>query len=185
MGDNAAEIVALKGRSSWDVRLGDGRVVTVDRSMLKGVSSACVFWDLPGVGTPNYPQATYVREMGIRYFDVVVLLTSTRFTEAELMLVKELRSWQVPFFLVRNKTDVDVQAEIEAEEDEEGTDLSKERREEVESETLQTIRDYFKAEFGLDRVYCISSRIRLADRFDFRMLERDLEEGMSQEDLCK
>lgn len=184
LGNETAEVVAQHGTSSWDVRLGDGRIVSIDRSRLAGVPSQCVFWDLPGVGTPNYPQATYLREMGIRYFDVVVLMTATRFTEAELMLVEELRRWNVPFFLVRNKADADVRAEIEAEEDAEGEDLSEERRKEVELETLQTIRDYFKAELGLDRVYCISSRIRLADQYDLELLERDLEESMSHEALC-
>lgn len=37
--------------------------------------------------------------MGIRYFDVALLVTSSRFTEAELMLAKELRRFDVPFFM--------------------------------------------------------------------------------------
>ncbi|CAK9091856.1 Endopolygalacturonase [Durusdinium trenchii] len=41
--------------------------------------------------------------MGIRYFDVALLVTSSRFTEAELMLSRELEKFQVPYFMVRNK----------------------------------------------------------------------------------
>ena len=37
--------------------------------------------------------------MGIRYFDVALLVTSSRFTEAELMLARELCRFDVPFFM--------------------------------------------------------------------------------------
>jgi len=181
LGDQVTELVAPHGPTSWDVLLGDGRIVKVNRDQLTGVLAETVMWDLPGVGTPNYPQATYLKEMGIRYFDVVVLLTSTRFTEAELMLVNELRRFEVPFFLVRNKIDADVEAEIEAEEEEAGGELDDKRRKEIEEETVQTVKDYFRTEFGLEPVYCISSRRRRASQYDFQKLERDLEEAVKRQ----
>eukprot|EP00971_Amphidinium_carterae_P065322 1294521-Amphidinium_carterae.1 len=39
--------------------------------------------------------------MGIRHFDLVVLMTSTRFTEPEALLLDELLLWGVPYFIVR------------------------------------------------------------------------------------
>lgn len=181
LGDQVVELVTQHGSSSWDVLLGDGRTIKVKKKQLTGVLAECVIWDLPGVGTPNYPQITYLKEMGIRYFDVVILLTATRFTEAELMLVEELRRFEVPFFLVRNKVDADVQAEVEAEEDMAGEDLDEERKKEIEEETLQTIKDYFRTEYGLDRVYCVSCRRRLARQYDFQLLEKDLEEAVNRQ----
>jgi len=176
-----AEVVAAIGPSSWDVRIGDGQMVKANRDQLTGVLAECVIWDLPGVGTPNYPQATYIQEMGIRYFDVVVLMTATRFTEAELMLVKELRRWEVPFFLVRNKTDADVQSEIEEEEDMEDGPLSEKRKSEVEVETIETIKEYFRNELNLDTVYCISTKRKLLGQYDFQKFERDVEQAIKSQ----
>lgn len=170
------KVVSVSGRDAWDVELDSGTTLKrVSRDRLMGVLAECVLWDLPGVGTPNYPQATYLKNMGVRYFDVVVLMTSTRFTEAELMLVEELRYWRIPFFLVRNKTDVDVQSEIEAEEDvSDDEELTMAVQKRVEQETIQTIKDYFLTEFNLDPVYCISSKRRLLNQYDFLTLEKDI-----------
>jgi len=160
---------------SWDVRLDDGQEITATRDQLSGVLSECVIWDLPGVGTPNYPQAAYIAKMGIRYFDVVILLTATRFTEAELMLVEELKRFKVPFFMVRNKTDVDVQSEVDREEEMTDEDLNDERIEEVKLETVTTIKEYFRDEYNLPKVYCIATKRKTLDQYDFKELERDVE----------
>lgn len=48
----------------------DGQPVTVS------------FFDLPGVGTTNHPQDTYIRNMGLRHYDLVVLVTADRLMEA-------------------------------------------------------------------------------------------------------
>ena len=74
--------------------------------------SGVVVWDLPGAGTPNFTQATYLKTMCIWYFDVVFLITADRFTEAEHALRKELVEFQVPFFCVRNKVDLAWEAKI-------------------------------------------------------------------------
>jgi len=170
-----AEVVTCVSAATWGVRFYDGRVRRVGRDQLTGVLAECVLWDLPGVGTANYPQATYVKRMGMRYFDVVILMTSTRFTEAELGLVQELRRWEVPFFLVRNKADADVQSELEREEDLSGEDLTEERKREIEQETIQTIKEYFNDTYGIGHVYCISTKRKLLDQFDFQELEKDVE----------
>mmetsp|Transcript_17217 Transcript_17217/g.41460 ORF Transcript_17217/g.41460 Transcript_17217/m.41460 type:complete len:409 (+) Transcript_17217:334-1560(+) len=65
-------------------------------------------WDLPGAGTPEWPFETYVRDMGLRYFDGVVLMTSDAWTEHDLDLVLMLQKFQVPFYMVRNKVDQDI-----------------------------------------------------------------------------
>jgi len=177
------KVVSVSGRDAWDVELDTGKTMRrVTREKLMGVLAECVLWDLPGVGTPNYPQAEYIKEMGIRYFDVVVLMTSTRFTEAELMLVEELRYWRIPFFLVRNKTDVDVQSEIEAEEDvSDDEELTMAVQQRVEQETIQTIKDYFLSEFNLDKVYCISTKRKLLSQFDFLELEKDITDAVRKQ----
>ncbi|CAJ1356743.1 unnamed protein product, partial [Effrenium voratum] len=162
------------------VRLEDDSVLEVDTEHVAGIAVDVAIWDLPGAGTPNYPQATYVRRMGIRYYDVVLLVTSSRFTEAELMLAEELKRVKVPFFMVRNKVDVDIQSEILKEEEsyDDDRDLTKEEKHKVTAETLGCIKDYFKLEYGLDKVYCVSSRRKLHSKWDFPSLERDILEAI-------
>lgn len=147
-----------------------------------------VAWDLPGAGTPNFPQATYLKQMGIRYFDVAILVTSSRFTEAELMLAQELQKFEVPFFMVRNKVDVDIESEIVKEEeslddddDGEEHELTKPQRAAVAKQTIQCIKDYFNLEYGIDKVYCVSARRKLRKDYDFPSLEEDILEAVRRQ----
>merc|ERR1712110_456694 len=65
-------------------------------------------WDLPGAGTPKFPQETYLRDMGLRYFDIVIVVSKERFTQIDVMLLQELVEFGVPHFTVRTKIDIDV-----------------------------------------------------------------------------
>mmetsp|Transcript_13749 Transcript_13749/g.40132 ORF Transcript_13749/g.40132 Transcript_13749/m.40132 type:complete len:276 (-) Transcript_13749:1805-2632(-) len=65
-------------------------------------------WDLPGAGTAAWPRDLYIRTVGLRYFDVVLVLTGCRMTYTDTILLKELRECQVPHFVVRTMVDVDV-----------------------------------------------------------------------------
>lgn len=157
--------------------LTDGQQVDVSREQIVGSRAECMIWDLPGIGTATFPQATYLKRMGIRYFDVVILVTSTRFTEAELLLAEELQKFKVPYFMVRNKVDVDVASEIDDEEEDAGT-LSPEERDEIAQQTLNCIKSYFTSEYKLDDVYCISSKRKFREKYDFVRLEQDMEAGI-------
>lgn len=145
----AVEVVSTVG-PELDVKLGNGRVKRVSKNQVNSVLAECLLWDLPGVGAPNFPEATYLRQMGIRHFDMVILMTASRFTEAELMLVEELKAWDVPFFLVRSKIDSDMQYLLE----DQG----------MECEIGQD--DYCKSECGLENVYCGSVRAKYREDFD-------------------
>jgi len=160
-----AEVVAAYERSCWLVKLSDGKRRKVRRSQIKGRLADCNIWDLPGAGSKDFPQKWYLQMMGIRHFDMVILVTADRFTEAELMLLQELQSWNVPFFLVRNKVDNAIELRLEEESKEE------ERKREVAEETVAAIREHFETEYGLDTVYLVSSRAEWRDRLDFRKLE--------------
>ena len=60
-------------------------------------------WDLPGAGTVAVPAETYLQDMGLRYFDRVVVVSAQRFTETEVALRGELERHGVPYCLVRSK----------------------------------------------------------------------------------
>ncbi|XP_044175022.1 interferon-inducible GTPase 1-like [Acropora millepora] len=75
-------------------------------------NSNITFWDLPGIGTPNYPDlTTYVEKVKLEKYDAFLILTATRFTENDLLLAKKIRSMQKRFFLIRTKIDDNVRSE--------------------------------------------------------------------------
>jgi len=102
-------------------------------------------WDLPGAGTVNFPSDTYVKEMGLRFFDRVLIVTAGRFTEMELCIQQELDRFGIPYVMVRNKVDLDVwNNQID--------------NRQSELATLEDIRRNLKESHGLDSIYLISSR---------------------------
>jgi GTP-binding protein EngB required for normal cell division len=101
-------------------------------------------WDLPGAGTPRFPQETYLRDMGLRYFDIVIVVSKERFTQIDVMLLKELAEFGVPHFTVRTKIDIDVGNN---EEDHGAT----------EAETMAQIKNYLRRQ-GVDHPFLVSCR---------------------------
>jgi len=67
-------------------------------------------WDLPGAGTELFPRDSYIQRMGLRYFDGLLVVSATRFTEIDQMLFQEARAWKIPSYLVRTKGDVDLES---------------------------------------------------------------------------
>jgi len=137
-----------------------------------------VLWDLPGVGTPNFPQETYLKNMGIRYFDVVFLITADRFPEAEHALRKELVELQVPFFCVRNKVDLAWEAKI-AEDEEDGGPVDDARKQALKEETADELRSHFRDQHEIAELYLISCRQKYRSAFDFDQLHRDVERAVT------
>lgn len=180
-----AEVIKAIGDMQWEVELSDGKRRIINPDQVTGILADCVIWDLPGVGTPDFPSETYLRNMGIRHYDIVVLVTASRFTQAELMLVEELKRWSVPFFLVRAKIDIDVQAEVDELEESEGVELGERRRRLIEAQTITKIKDFFGAHHGLQQVYCISARVAHRSRSEFLQLERDMEAAIKSQRLVK
>jgi len=123
-------------------------------------------WDLPGSGTVNFPAETYVQDMGLRYFDTVLIVTAGRFTSMEIRLKEELEKHKVPFFMVRSKVDID------AWNNKEDNSVEKE-------ETLQQIRDDMKVNHGIARQYLVSSRD--PDSYDLPQLMQDLFPGLKRQ----
>ena len=67
------------------------------------------FWDLPGIGTPNYPNmATYCEKVELEKFNAFLILTAVRFTENDWELAKKIKSINKNFFLIRTKIDENV-----------------------------------------------------------------------------
>lgn len=62
-------------------------------------------WDLPGYGTDNFHLKTYLRDMGLKYFNLVIVMTADVFREGDLEIMNELKRHNIPFIMIRNKVD--------------------------------------------------------------------------------
>ncbi|XP_067676907.1 interferon-inducible GTPase 5-like [Haliotis asinina] len=65
-----------------------------------------VFWDLPGVGTPKFPQdKSYLERVGYSKYDFFLLLSDDRFTSKDIWLAREIESLKKDYFFIRTKID--------------------------------------------------------------------------------
>merc|ERR1719482_634762 len=79
----------------------------------KDFSRPVRIWDLPGAGTTSFPSENCVREMGLRYFDVVVLVVTGNSSQMESDVAEELDGFKVPHFIVRSQVDCDIENEVD------------------------------------------------------------------------
>lgn len=119
-------------------------------------------WDLPGGGTPKFPSDTYIQDMGLRYFDKVLIVSAGRFTSTEVELKKELDTYNVPYFMVRTKIDIDIW----------NNEKDNKRN---PAHTLSEIREDL-ASRGISKPYLVSCRDETLH--DFPMLLKDAFDGV-------
>lgn len=125
-------------------------------------------WDLEGALTSSEVTVTrdalersveqYIRQVGLRYFDVVLILSCGRLTETETEVMQELQACKVPFFFVRTKMDWDIENSVE------DYDM-----------TPQEVIDDIRADLvanGVHEPYLLNARG--FDEYDFPRLVRDI-----------
>lgn len=90
------------------------RETTMRPTMYKYLDvNAARLWDIPGAGTERFPAQTYIKDMGLRFFDVAILVTASRITEVDQAILYGLLEFRVPCFVVRSKIDIDIRNEVE------------------------------------------------------------------------
>ncbi|XP_076793093.1 T-cell-specific guanine nucleotide triphosphate-binding protein 2-like [Arvicanthis niloticus] len=68
-------------------------------------------WDLPGIGSTNFPPQNYLTEMKFGEYDFFIIISSTRFKELDAHLAKAIAMMNTKFYFVRTKIDQDVSGE--------------------------------------------------------------------------
>ncbi|XP_036444762.1 interferon-inducible GTPase 5-like [Colossoma macropomum] len=124
-----------------------------------------VFWDLPGIGSPNFKAKTYIKEMKFDKYDFFLIISSSRFKENDLMLAKKIKKRKKQFYFIRSKIDVDIASDESINEEE---TLLKIRR-----DCEENLKDV-----GNPKVFLINSRDLYA--FDFEELVKTLNSELPQ-----
>ena len=57
-------------------------------------------WDLPGVGTPNYPRSCYLEKIHFTRYDFFLILSRTRFT-GKMNIVSLIGNHRISFYAYR------------------------------------------------------------------------------------
>ena len=70
-----------------------------------------LLFDCPGAGTPEFPSETYIADMGLKFFQGVVVLSAGVMTEITVQMVEDLKEHQIPFVFARTKIDETVEHE--------------------------------------------------------------------------
>jgi len=65
-----------------------------------------VLWDLPGGGTPRNGAENYFLNKKLYAFDMLVIVTSDRFTELDKAIATSAHNFNVPTVFLRSKSDV-------------------------------------------------------------------------------
>ncbi|XP_060600896.1 T-cell-specific guanine nucleotide triphosphate-binding protein 2-like [Ruditapes philippinarum] len=138
-----------------------------------------VVWDLPGVGTPNFPKEKYLDMVRINRYDFFIIISKDRFTELDLWLAQKIREQKKSCFFVRSNIDVTIENNAR--------DFSKTHN---EKDLLEKIRENISNEFqrkGISdqKIFLISNRA--LNKYDFGNLNNELlslSDGLQKETLA-
>ncbi|XP_053391691.1 interferon-inducible GTPase 1-like [Mercenaria mercenaria] len=82
---------------------------TLAISTYKKENSRVTYWDLPGVGTPNFPKDTYVERAKLKDYDFFILMARSRFTANDAWLAKQIQKLGKRYYFVRSHIGQDIQ----------------------------------------------------------------------------
>lgn len=127
-----------------------------------------VLFDLPGVGSPNFPQSSYKKAVDLPSYDFFIIMISNRFSENALWLAKTLKKIRKPFFFVRSKFDIDL-----AMKKKHNPKISEQQvMDEIRNDITSNLKDL------TDRIFIVSGEIENTDRWDLIWLKQQMIEAL-------
>ncbi|XP_045212727.2 T-cell-specific guanine nucleotide triphosphate-binding protein 2-like [Mercenaria mercenaria] len=122
-----------------------------------------VLWDVPGVGTINFPKESYLNEINADKYDFFIVIFRERFTETESWLLHEIRKRNKRCYLVRTKIDIDMEnRKHSGKPNHSFLDLKKDMRDEIVKS--------FKGRSSLSFPFFVISNHNIL-KYDFQLLE--------------
>nr|XP_042702079.1 interferon-inducible GTPase 5-like [Chrysemys picta bellii]XP_042702080.1 interferon-inducible GTPase 5-like [Chrysemys picta bellii] len=70
-----------------------------------------IFWDLPGIGTPEFQSNNYLDKVKFNCYDFFIIISSDRFKENDTILAQEIQRMGKNFYFVRSKVDMALSSE--------------------------------------------------------------------------
>jgi predicted GTPase len=128
------------------------------------------YYDLPGIGTPNFLKEEYAKKVKLDSYDFVIILSANRFTENDAYLAQELHRFEKKFFFVRTKIDQDIKTEREDQENQ-GKTFDEEA---YLAETKRFCSESIKQFSDTHPVFVISGRLENYAKWDFPKLVEHL-----------
>ncbi|XP_052785916.1 interferon-inducible GTPase 1-like isoform X2 [Mya arenaria] len=113
-------INAFRGLSANDkgaAQVGVTETINKIRSYTCTGNDQFILFDIPNVGSPKFPKATYLEDIGFNELDFFIIISSSRFTEDDAWLGEMAKEHKKKCFYVRTKIDLDISMNMEDEGD--------------------------------------------------------------------
>ncbi|XP_075047791.1 interferon-inducible GTPase 5-like [Mixophyes fleayi] len=129
------------------------------------------FWDLPGIGTPNFKADDYLEKVNFSQYDFFIIIASERFKENHIHLARAIHSMNKKFYFIRSKVDVDLES-------------SRRRRSKSfdEENTLQQIRENCSESLrdgGVGEPHVFVLSLLDLHKYDFNNMQNTLEKELA------
>ncbi|XP_060578232.1 T-cell-specific guanine nucleotide triphosphate-binding protein 2-like [Ruditapes philippinarum] len=99
----------LKAKSEGAAAVGVNETTMEPTKYMHPNNNSVALWDLPGMGTKEFPKETYLEKVHFQTYDYFIIITATRFTENDIWLANEVQKLQKKFFFIRTKMNMDVE----------------------------------------------------------------------------
>lgn len=152
----------MRSSHPFGAKTGSTETTNVPLSYQHPTNPNILFWDLPGIGTPNHPDVIkFCAEFRIEIFDTFLIIASTRFTEFHRKFAEEVASIGKSFFFVRSKIDDAIRNEKR--------DNDLEEKETIEKVTKDCVERLKGTNFSEENIFLISNHH--TDKWDFNRLK--------------
>lgn len=159
-------IRGLKPGDTGAAEVGVNETTTTCNPYSHPENNTFIVWDLPGVGTSNFPQEEYLQKVGYDNYDFFIIISRERCTEIDLWLAQEIRKRKKHCFYVRSYIDVTIQNNAR--------DHSKTHNEDILLQSITTkIKEEFQSKDINDLKVFLISNWQL-DKYDFGRLNNEL-----------
>jgi GTPase Era involved in 16S rRNA processing len=114
---NKLKVITILFSSLTDCEEGSAKVGVVEMTQEPTPyphpsNSNIIFWDVPGIGVPRYPNIEkYCKKIDLQFYDAFLIVGHKRFTAFDLQLVAKAKSIKKPFFFIRSHIDSDLDNE--------------------------------------------------------------------------